>query len=452
MKTINPALNQLIQDYPEHTADEVQERVQRAHQAFPVWSAAPFKIRAQCMYALAKQLRSEISSLSKLITLEMGKPITQSEAEIEKCATVCDFYAEHAERFLQDELVTTTARKSLISFEPLGAILGIMPWNFPFWQVFRFITPTLMAGNTILLKHASNVPGCALAIEDLVYKAGFPAHVFRALLISSNTALALIEDERIKAVTLTGSEAAGMAVGAAAGKALKKAVLELGGSDPYIVLADADLQACVATSLRGRLNNTGQSCIAAKRFIVVQSHYDNFCSELLQKLKHVQIGDPLDRATEVGPLARKDLVDLLDQQVQRSVQLGATLLFGGQRIQREGFYYQPTVLKDVKKGMPAFDEETFGPLFAIIPAQDTEHAIALANDSVFGLGASLWTQNLDLADRLARRIQSGSVFINTPTVSNIHLPFGGIKRSGYGRELSHYGIKEFVNIKTIFIS
>lgn len=451
MKTVNPALNQIIQEYSEHSSDEVEARILKTHQAFPAWANASFRDRAACMYALAKRLRSGLKALSRLITKEMGKPITQAEYEVEKCATACDFFAEHAERFLQEEFIPTAARKSIITFEPLGVILGIMPWNFPFWQVFRFIAPTLMAGNAVLLKHASNVPGCALAIEELLQIAGFPKDIFNVLMISSHQTEALISDDRIAAVTLTGSETAGIAVGAAAGKSLKKAVLELGGSDPYIVLEDADLTTCIPTAIRARLNNAGQSCIAAKRFIVVEPLYETFCSQLVQMVKEAKIGDPFDRETQVGPLARQDLVDLLDSQVQRSVDMGASLLTGGRRIEREGFYYYPTVLADVKKSMPVFDEETFGPVFALISAKDSDEAIALANESSFGLGASLWTQNLDLADRLARRIQSGSVYINTQTVSNIQLPFGGVKRSGYGRELSHYGIKEFVNIKTIFV-
>lgn len=452
MKTINPAFNQPLQEYSEYSVEEMEARLQLAHHTFPTWAQTSFKERAKCMFLLAKALRTEIASLSQLMTLEMGKPITQAEAEIEKCATVCDFYAENAESFLQEERIVTEAQKSVIRFEPLGLILGIMPWNFPFWQVFRFIAPTLMAGNTILLKHASNVSGCALAIENLVKKAGFPNGVFKVLLTPPSSVQKLIEDDRVKAVTLTGSEAAGIAVGAAAGKALKKTVLELGGSDPFIVLEDADLNVCVPKAVRARLNNAGQSCIAAKRFIVVQSLYDNFCKELVQQVQKVKIGDPLERDTEMGPLARKDLVDSVESQVQQSVAKGAKLLYGGQRIAREGFYYQPTILADVKEGMPAFDEETFGPVFAIIKARDTEHAIALANESSFGLGASLWTQNLAHAEQIASQIQGGSVFVNTQTVSNIHLPFGGVKRSGYGRELSHYGIKEFVNIKTIYIN
>lgn len=452
MKTINPAFNQPLQEYSEYSVEEMEARLQLAHHTFPTWAQTSFKERAKCMFLLAKALRAEIASLSQLMTLEMGKPITQAEAEIEKCATVCDFYAENAESFLQEERIVTEAQKSVIRFEPLGLILGIMPWNFPFWQVFRFIAPTLMAGNTILLKHASNVSGCALAIENLVKKAGFPNGVFKVLLTPPSSVQKLIEDDRVKAVTLTGSEAAGIAVGAAAGKALKKTVLELGGSDPFIVLEDADLNVCVPKAVRARLNNAGQSCIAAKRFIVVQSLYDNFCKELVQQVQKVKIGDPLERDTEMGPLARKDLVDSVESQVQQSVAKGAKLLYGGQRIAREGFYYQPTILADVKEGMPAFDEETFGPVFAIIKARDTEHAIALANESSFGLGASLWTQNLAHAEQIASQIQGGSVFVNTQTVSNIHLPFGGVKRSGYGRELSHYGIKEFVNIKTIYIN
>ncbi|MCE5317345.1 MAG: NAD-dependent succinate-semialdehyde dehydrogenase [Parachlamydia sp.] len=449
MQSINPALDKVIQEYPAHSSEEIEARVGDVYQAFPGWTATPFKKRSVCMYLLAKLLREDLKALARLITLEMGKPIAQAESEIEKCATICDFFAEYAEEFLQEEVIATTASKSTILFEPLGVILGIMPWNFPFWQVFRFIAPTLMAGNAILLKHASNVSGCALAIEKLAERAGFHP-IFKVLLISPQQAQRLIADDRISAVTLTGSESAGIAVGAAAGQKLKKTVLELGGSDPFIVLNDADLSTCIPKAIRARLNNAGQSCIAAKRFIIERSVYERFCDQLVQKVKHVKIGDPLHPETEMGPLARHDLVDNIHSQVKRSLAMGAKLLEGGKRIEREGFYYAPTVLADVKKGMPAFDEETFGPLFALTIAEDAEQAIALANDSSFGLGASLWTQDLQQASHLARRIQSGSVYINTQTVSNIHLPFGGIKRSGYGRELSHYGIKEFVNIKTVY--
>lgn len=451
MQSINPAFGKTIQLYQAHSAEEVEARLNAVYHAFSTWAASSFTTRSACMFHLAKLLREDLSALARLIALEVGKPIVQAEYEIEKCATVCDFYAEFAEQFLQDEEIATTASKSVITFEPLGVIFGIMPWNFPFWQVFRFLAPTLMAGNAILLKHASNVTGCALAIERLAEQAGFGS-VFKTLLISPNRVQGLIADDRISAVTLTGSETAGMAVGIAAGKALKKAVLELGGSDPFIILADADLSTCIPTAIRARLNNAGQSCIAAKRFIITKPVYEAFCTELVQQLKQVIIGDPLDRKTEMGPLARQDLVETLHSQVERSLAVGAQLLHGGKRIAREGYFYEPTVLADVKKGMPAFDEETFGPLFALILAEDNEHAIALANESPFGLGASLWTQDLQNASHLAKRIQSGSVYINTQTVSNIHLPFGGIKRSGYGRELSHYGIKEFVNIKTVYFA
>ena len=452
MKAINPALNKLIKEYAEHLPTEVEASIRHAHQAFPSWASTSIASRSKPMLNMAKLLRSKIDTLAEIMTLEMGKPIAQSRAEVEKSATACDFYASHAGKFLKDELIATDARKSFISFEPLGVILGVMPWNFPFWQVYRFIAPTLMAGNTVLLKHASNVPGCALAIEALVREAGFPEHLFKVLLIQPQQVQTVIADERVKAITLTGSEAAGMAIGSAAGKFLKKTVLELGGSDPYIVLEDADMETSVSTAVKARLVNNGQSCIAAKRFIVTRPLIERFTSLLLEKLKQVKVGNPLDKDTEVGPLARSDLVDILHDQVQRSIDAGARLLHGGKRVEGAGCFYLPTVLTNVKKGMPAFDEETFGPVFAIIAAKDADEAIALANDSTFGLGASLWTQNLDLADRLARRIQAGSVFINSHTVSNVLLPFGGIKKSGYGRELSHYGIKEFVNIKTIYIT
>jgi len=365
---------------------------------------------------------------------------------------VCDYYADNAEKFLADEIIETDAGKSFVAFEPIGVVLAVMPWNFPFWQVFRFAAPALMAGNAGILKHASNVPGSALAIEEVFRTAGFPENIFRTLVIPSRAVEDVIKDPRVQAVTLTGSEPAGMAVAATAGHELKKTVLELGGSDPFIVLEDADLPACVNTSVNARMINAGQSCIAAKRFIVVESRVREFEEQQAAIMEAMKMGDPLDETTQVGPLARPDLLDELDEQVQKSIAMGARLLTGGKKADLPGAYYEPTVLTDVKKGMPVYEQETFGPVSAVIPVKDEEEAIAVANDSEFGLGGSVWSRDLKRAEKVARQIYTGAVFVNGMTKSDPRLPFGGVKKSGYGRELSHYGIREFVNIKTIWIA
>jgi succinate-semialdehyde dehydrogenase/glutarate-semialdehyde dehydrogenase len=381
----------------------------------------------------------------------MGKTIASAEAEVDKCAWGCEFYAEHAQRYLADELVVTDATKSFVRYDPLGPVLAVMPWNFPFWQVFRFAAPALMAGNVAILKHAANVPGCAVAIEEVFRKAGFPAGVMTTLLVSSDRVQSLIEHPAIRAITLTGSDRAGESVAAAAGKQLKKTVLELGGSDPFIVLADADPAAVAGQAAKARTINSGQSCIAAKRFIVDEAIADRFENAFAEQMKNLQVGDPLDRATEVGPLAREDLVDSLDEQVRRTISAGAKLLAGGQRLSRKGYFYAPTVLANVEPGMPAFDEETFGPVAAITRATDEAHAIELANRSPFGLAASIWTGDPARGEALAAQIESGAVFVNEISKSDPRLPFGGVKRSGYGRELAEFGIREFVNIKTIYV-
>jgi succinate-semialdehyde dehydrogenase/glutarate-semialdehyde dehydrogenase len=381
----------------------------------------------------------------------MGKPIAEAEAEVEKCAWNCDFYADNAERFLSDEPVETNARESYVAYEPLGVILAVMPWNFPFWQVFRFAAPALMAGNTCLLKHASNVPQCALAIEEVFRDAGLPAGAFRTLLIPGSAVDAVIQDPRVRAVTLTGSDITGEKVAASAGRALKKTVLELGGSDPFIVLADADLDAAAETAARARFQNTGQSCIAAKRFIVEDAVADEFDRKFADAVARLKVGDPSDRSTQIGAMARGDLLDDLDRQVRASVEQGAKVVAGGARVPGRGWFYQPTILSGVTSQMPAFREETFGPVAAVIRAKDADEAIALANDSDFGLGAALWTRDLERAKTLARRIESGSVFINGMVASDPRLPFGGVKRSGYGRELAAFGIREFVNIQTVWV-
>jgi succinate-semialdehyde dehydrogenase/glutarate-semialdehyde dehydrogenase len=381
----------------------------------------------------------------------MGKPLAQSRAEVEKCAWCCDYFADNAQAFLADMPKESTATESYVAFDPLGPVLAIMPWNFPFWQVFRFAAPGLMAGNVGILKHASNVPQCALAIEEVFRNAGFPEGTFQTLLVPGSKATALIDDPRIAAVTLTGSEEAGARVAEASGRNLKPAVLELGGSDPFIVLADADVETAARVAIDARFQNAGQSCIAAKRFIVVDSVAEEFQERFRNGIEELPVGDPSDAGTRVGPLAKQDLVDTLDEQVRRSVDAGASIVTGGQRLDRPGYFYAPTLIAGVKPGMQVFTEETFGPAAALIRARDAEEAVALANDSRFGLGASLWSRDIDRAKSLAREIETGSVFINGMVASDPRLPFGGVKSSGYGRELSEFGIREFVNIKTVWI-
>jgi succinate-semialdehyde dehydrogenase/glutarate-semialdehyde dehydrogenase len=418
---------------------------------FRRWRATSFGERAELMRGAAAYLRQEQARLAGLVTAEMGKPIVEAEGEIEKCAWNCEFYAENAERFLADEPQVSSATESYVAFPPLGVVLAIMPWNFPFWQVFRFAAPALMAGNTAILKHASNVPQCALAIEEVFRAAGFPPGAFRSLLIGGAAATRLIDDRRIVAVTLTGSDAAGRTVAAAAGHAVKKTVLELGGSDPFIVLEDADLVAAVEMAVRARYQNTGQSCIAAKRFIVVKSIFKQFEERFVEAVRALRVGNPLARTTQVGPLARDDVRDTLDQQVRRSVGEGARVLTGGARQGGRGYFFEPTVLTDVRPDMPASCEEVFGPVAALIAVPNVERAIAVANDSPYGLGANLWTTDITRARGLARDIEVGQVFINGMVTSDPRLPFGGVKASGYGRELSAYGIREFVNIQTVWI-
>lgn len=451
MKAVNPATGEVIRDYPEHGEGQVREKLEQAGRAFAAWRKVPFAERSRLMTAVADLLRERRDDYARLMTEEMGKPIGASESEIDKCAWVCDFYAEHAERFLTPETVATDASKSLIRYDPLGPVLAIMPWNFPFWQHFRFAAPAVMAGNVGVLKHASNVPGCALAIEEVFRDAGFPEGVMATLLVPSSRSKDLIRHPAIRAVTLTGSDRAGMEVAAEAGRCLKKTVLELGGSDPFVVLADADPAETAKQAARARTINSGQSCIAAKRFIVEEPVADRFEEEFARALESLKIGDPLDPDTDVGPLAREDLLHDLDDQVKRTVQAGATLRTGGERLSGEGWFYPPTLLSGVEPGMPAFDEETFGPVAAVIRARDTDHAIELANRSRFGLGASLWTGDSARGEALAAEIEAGCVFVNGIVKSDPRLPFGGVKSSGYGRELSEVGIREFVNIKTVWV-
>ena len=451
IESINPATEEVMQHFDEASGDQIEAALDASVATFEAWRKTSFEHRAGLMRAAAADLRREKARLGRLITMEMGKPVTEAEAEVEKCAWCCDHYAENAARYLADERHESSATDSYVAFDPLGPVLAVMPWNFPFWQVFRFAAPALMAGNVGVLKHSSNVPQCSLEIAAVFSRAGFPDGAFQSLLIGSSQVERLIEDGRVRAVTLTGSDVTGSKVAAAAGKALKKTVLELGGSDPFIVLADADLERAVATGVTARNQNTGQSCIAAKRFIVESSVAEEFEARFAAAAEGLRLGDPLDRETKVGPLARGDLRDALDDQVRRSVQSGAKLVTGGLAPERRGYFYMPTVVTNVHPEAPVFREETFGPVAAMIRAQDAEDAVRLANDTPFGLGASLWTRDLDKARHLARDIEAGGVFVNGMVASDPRLPFGGIKRSGYGRELGEYGIREFVNVKTVWI-
>ena len=452
MRALNPATGTLIRDYPTHTLAETKSIIEKSQKAWLSWRDTDIESRKHLLLETAMVLRSGKEEYARLMSLEMGKIIGESRAEIEKCALVCEYYAKNGESFLADEIVQTESTKSFISFEPIGIALAVMPWNFPFWQVFRFAAPALMAGNAGLLKHASNVPGCALAIEDIFLKAGFPEHLFRTLMIPGSDVESIIKNNHVRAVTLTGSEAAGSEVASIAGRELKKSVLELGGSDPFIVLDDADIDLCAKIAAQARMINTGQSCIAAKRFIVVESRLKAFEEKQSQFMSDMVMGDPLDENTDIGPMARTDLREELHEQVQSSLAKGARLLLGGSIVEGPGAFYGATVVTNVKPGMSLYHEETFGPVSAIIPVKNAEEAIRVANDSDFGLGASLWTQDLEQGEKLARRIESGAVFVNGMTVSDPRMPFGGIKRSGYGRELSHFGIREFVNIKSIVIA
>ena len=453
LQSINPTNGETFATYHEWSPRQVQDEIGRVHEAYLKWRWTSFDDRAAVMRKAAETLRDNASSYARLMAQEMGKPLCDGIAEAQKCATACDFYAEHAGHFLEREYVSTQARLSFVTFKPLGVVLAVMPWNFPFWQVFRFAAPNLMAGNAAVLKHASNVPGCALAIEAVFRNAGFPEHLFRTVMIGSRQVESVIEDPRVRAVTLTGSGPAGRAVASKASAMLKKTVLELGGSDPYLVLDDADIDFAAALSTKGRLVNSGQSCIAAKRFIVVDKVRRAFERKFVEHMGAVKVGDPLDENTEVGPLARQDLRDALHRQVEESVAKGAQLLLGGVVPNTPGAFYPPTVLTDVHRGMPAYEEELFGPVASIIPAQDEEQAIAVANDTVFGLGGGVITQDLARGERIAAdRIESGMVFVNDTVRSDPRLPFGGVKESGYGRELSSYGIKEFVNIKTVVVA
>lgn len=449
--TINPASGELLKEFQPLSRAEIDGKLQRASDAFRTYRSLPFSERARYMNAAAEILEKESENVGRLMTLEMGKPLQASVDEAVKCAWACRFYAEHAERFLADEVVQTAATSSYIRYQPLGPILAVMPWNFPFWQVFRFIAPSLMAGNVGLLKHASNVPQCALKIEEILSRAGFPSGVLQTLLIGSDQVEAILNDPRIVAATLTGSEGAGIQVGIAAAKNIKKVVLELGGSDPFVVMPSADLGEAVATAVKARVQNNGQSCIAAKRFIVAEPIGDAFERDFVAKMAALKIGDPADRQTELGPLALASGVDDLDEAVQRTVAAGARILTGGKRLSLPGNFYAPTVLSNIPKDSPAYRDELFGPVASIFRAKNLDDAIRIANDSRFGLGASVWTNDKHERDRLINEIEAGMVFVNKMVASDPRLPFGGVKQSGHGRELGVHGIHEFVDIKTVWV-
>jgi succinate-semialdehyde dehydrogenase / glutarate-semialdehyde dehydrogenase len=452
LQAIDPATGKVLGDYDEMRRDEVLAAIDSAHAAWPEWHERGFAARAEVLRRAAALLRDKAREYGELMAREMGKPVRDGMGEAKKCSWVCEYYAENAEAFLRREDVPTDASRSFVAFAPLGVILAVMPWNFPFWQVFRFAAPALMAGNAGLLKHASNVPGCALAIESIFRDAGLPQGLFRALLIGSREVEAVIGHPLVRAVTLTGSTPAGRAVAAKSGAMLKKTVLELGGSDPYLILEDADLEGAAEACVTSRLVNSGQSCIAAKRFIVVDPVRERFERMFVEKMKTRKMGDPMAEDTAVGPQARTDLRDELHRQVLRSVELGARVLLGCRVPEGAGAYYPPSVLTGVRKGMPAYDEELFGPVAAIIPVRDEEEAIRVANDSVFGLGAAVFTRDAARGERIAaERLEAGCCFVNAFVKSDPRLPFGGIKESGYGRELGSYGIREFVNIKTVYV-
>ena len=451
--TTNPATGEQLATYDEMSPEEIGQIVGRAHEAWLDWKQTSFDERATLVRKLAAILREDQERLAALMTREMGKPIAQARAEVEKCAIGCDHYAEHAASDLAPEMKATDASKSYVTFRPLGVVLAVMPWNYPFWQVLRFAAPALMAGNAAVLKHAENVTGCALAIEELFQRAGFPDGLFRTLRVKSSNVEPIIANRKVAAVTLTGSTAAGQAVAAVAGANVKKTVLELGGSDPYLILEDADLGKAVAACAQGRLQNTGQSCIAAKRFIVVDAVREAFQQQLIEAFKGYAMGDPMDEASDLGPLARVDLRDQLHEQVRQSVNAGAEVLLGGTLPESPGAWYPPTILGSVVPGMPAYDEEMFGPVAAVIAAKDEEDAIRIGNDTIYGLGGAVFTEDLERGEKIAaERIEAGSCFVNAFVKSDPRIPFGGVKASGYGRELSEFGIREFVNIKTVYIA
>lgn len=453
MQSINPLNGTVVKEYTTLTPSEVSEKLLVAEGAFQSWKKTSFEERSALLIKLGEVLRNRKQDLAELMAIEMGKPFEQGIAEVEKCAFCCDYYAQHAAQFLQKQLIQTDASKSFVSFQPLGVILAIMPWNFPFWQVLRFFCPTIMAGNTAVLKHASNVPGCAMAIELIVREAGFPEGLFQTLLIGSKDVDAVIEDPRIKAVTLTGSTDAGKKVAAKAGSLIKKSVLELGGSDAYVILADADIDKTVEICVNSRLINSGQSCIAAKRFIVVKDVAEEFTTKFQALMQSKQYGDPLQKDFAIGPMARHDLRDQLHDQVQQAIKAGARCTLGGFIPDDEGAFYPPTILTAITKDNPAYGEEFFGPVALLFIADNEKQAIEIANDTSFGLGSAVFTKDKERGEQIAEtELQAGSCFVNAFVKSDPRLPFGGIKESGFGRELGLFGIHEFVNIKTVYVA
>ena len=451
LKSINPATEELFAEFKEIDIVSTKEIIRKSSISQKEWSEVDIEKKSKIILNIASFIREKKKLYARIITREMGKPISEAIGEVEKCAWLCEYYAENGSKFLADKYIDSNAKSSFVSFEPLGVILGVMPWNFPFWQVFRFAIPALLAGNSVLLKHASNVQGSALAIEKIFHNSAIPNNAFRTLIVGSSMVSDIISNKYVKAVSLTGSEYAGSKVGECSGKHLKKTVLELGGADPFIVMPDANMSNCIDAAIKGRMLNNGQSCIAAKRFIVHSSVYDQFINGLKEGLQELKIGNPMDKETVIGPLAREDILEELDQQVQNSVKLGGKLIIGGSKIGEEGYFYSPTILTNITKEMPVYYEETFGPVFTIIKFNSTDDMIEISNDSEFGLGGSIWSEDKEKALSIARKIEAGAIFINDFTKSDPRLPFGGIKKSGYGRELSEFGIREFVNIKTISV-
>jgi acyl-CoA reductase-like NAD-dependent aldehyde dehydrogenase len=451
MISVNPANGERLEVRPALNPDQVDAAIAQAAKRFHVWAALPVRERASAVRRLASVLRARSDDLARLATAEMGKRIAEARAEVEKCAIACEYFAAHGPDFLVDTMVASDARRSLIAWQPLGPVLLVMPWNFPFWQAIRQAVPATLAGNTVLLKHASNVQGCAAALEDAFAAAEFPSGVFQSLAIGSDAVQPVIEDPRIRGVSLTGSEGAGRSVAGSAGRSLKKTVLELGGSDAFIVLADADVGQVIEQAVTARFQNNGETCIAAKRFIVEEAIAEDFVSGLKVAIEAMRVGDPMDEETDLGPLARGDLLEDLHEQVSRSLEAGAVCITGGHRLERPGLFYAPTLLDHVRPGMPAFDEETFGPVAAVIRAASADEAVVLANASRYGLGGSVWTADRTRGEAIARRLECGCAFVNGIVKSDPRLPFGGVKDSGYGRELSALGIREFVNAKTVWV-
>ncbi len=451
IQSINPLTNEVIREFEEYSDARIEEVLQKADATYYQWRKTSFREREKLMHAAAEVLRKNKNRYAQTMTDEMGKVKKEAIAEVEKCALCCDYYADHAARFLADEPLEIDQGEAYIAYDPIGTVLAVMPWNFPFWQVIRFAAPNLMAGNVGILKHASNVPQCALSLEEVFREAGFPAGCFQSLLISSKKVDGLLGDRRIRAATLTGSEGAGSKVAAKAGQELKKTVLELGGSDPFIVLADADIQKAATTAVKARMINSGQSCIAAKRFIVVEEVYDQFMDIFVRAMSELKQGDPNDEGVQYGPMAREDLAEQLLEQTQKSIAQGAEVLLGGDRPDKKGAFFNATILGNIKPGMPAYDEELFGPVASVFKVKDEEEAVLTANDTPYGLGGCVWTQDIEKGKRMVRQVESGAVYINKMTASHPALPFGGVKLSGYGRELSHLGVREFVNQKTVWL-